>query len=151
MIFLRNFFIIFAALALTLLGIPITAIHSQTQIQANAPTELTNPLAAIPLDRLSATGERPLFAPNRRSESPPPPPVLMSPPPPVPPNVVLLGVVIDDSEARAIVQVGSGNEMLRVRLGDDISGWKVVQIESRQLVLSLDGRLATVTMFQHPQ
>ena len=32
-------------------------------------------------------------------------------------------------------------------IGDDIGGWKVVQIEGRRLVLSLDGRLATFTLF----
>ena len=54
----------------------------------------------------------------------------MTPPPPAPPNVILLGVVIDNGEARAIVQAGPANEILRVRIGDDISGWKVTQIES---------------------
>jgi hypothetical protein len=34
-----------------------------------------------------------------------------------------------------------------VRIGDDIGGWKVTQIEERQLVLSLDDRSATYTLF----
>jgi len=34
-----------------------------------------------------------------------------------------------------------------VRIGDDIGGWKVIQIEEWQLVLSLDDRSATYTLF----
>ena len=35
----------------------------------------------------------------------------------------------------------------RVQIGDDIGGWKVSEIEGRRLVLSLDGRSATFTLF----
>src|SRR5260370_6901414 len=45
---------------------------------------LPSPLAAQPLDRLSATRERPLFSPTRRPP-PPPPPVVAAPAPPPPP------------------------------------------------------------------
>ena len=50
-------------------------------------------------------------------------------------------------EARAVVGVGTGEKTRRVRIGDDIGGWKVTQIEERQLVLSLDDRSATFTLF----
>ena len=49
-----------------------------------------NPLAAQPLELLSDTRERPLFAPTRR-------------PPVPPPNVVLLGVVTDENGPRVVV------------------------------------------------
>jgi hypothetical protein len=52
---------------------------------------------------------------------------------------------MDGDEARAIVQAGPA--VRRVRVGDDVGGWKVAQIEQRRLVLSLDSRLATFTMF----
>jgi general secretion pathway protein N len=106
-----------------------------------------SPLAGQPLDRLSATRDRPLFSPTRRPP-PPPPPVVHSPePPPPPPNVALFGVVMDGDEARAIVRAGPATGVMRVRVGDDIGGWKVVQIEGRSLVLALADRLATFTMF----
>ena len=35
-----------------------------------------------------------------------------------------------------------------MRIGDDIGGWKVIQIEEWQLVLSLDDRSATYTLFR---
>ena len=149
--------------AVILGGVAVTRAHAQTQsqpqtqprpqVQARAPATptagLASPLAVHPLDRLSATRERPLFSPSRRAPAPPPivslpPPP--PPPPPEPPNVTLVGIVMDAGEARAIVQSGP-NEVRRVRIGDDIGGWKVVQIEGRRLVLKLDSRVATFSMF----
>ena len=112
---------------------------------------LANPLEAQPLDRLSATRERPLFSPTRRPIPPPPPPPPEAAPVavvPQPPNVQLFGIVVDDDGARAIVRSGA-EKVDRVQIGDDIGGWKVSQIEGRRLVLSLDGRLATFTLFSN--
>src|SRR5262249_50371559 len=96
----------------------------------------------------SATREHPLFSPTRR---PPPPPVVHNaeppPPPPPPPTVALFGVVMDGDEARAIVRTGAAANVMRVRVGDDIGGWKVAEIDGRRLVLVLDDRVATFTMF----
>jgi hypothetical protein len=148
--------------ALMLGGVAVTRAHAQTQpqtqpqpqVQVHAATTpatgLLSPLAAHPADRLSATRERPLFSPSRRPPAPPPAPIRGPPPPappPAPPNVTLVGIVMDTEEARAIVQAGPQNEIRRVRIGDDVGGWKVTQIEGRKLVLSLDSRLATFTMF----
>jgi hypothetical protein len=47
--------------------------------------------------------------------------------------------------------VAPQNEIRRVRIGDDVGGWKVAQIEGRRLVLSLDSRLAIFTMFGRPR
>jgi hypothetical protein len=111
---------------------------------------LSSPLAAQPLDRLSATRERPLFSPTRRP--PPPPPVVAAapeppPPPAPPPNVALFGIVMDGAQAHAVVRAGPAENIMRVGIGDDIGGWKVAQIEGRSLVLSLNGRIATFMMF----
>ena len=146
--------------ALILGGVAVTRAHAQTQpqtqprpqVQAHAPAAptagLASPLAVHPLDRLSATRERPLFSPSRRPPAPPPPPIVSPPPPPPgPPNLTLVGIVMDAEEARAIVQSGPKNEIRRVRIGDDIGGWKVAQIEGRRLVLKLDSRVATFSMF----
>jgi hypothetical protein len=144
--------------ALILGSVAVTRANAETQrqtqpkVQARAPATptagLASPLAAQPLDHLSATRERPLFSASRRLPPPPPAPTIgPPPPPPPPPNVTLVGIVMDAEEAHAIVRSGSQNEMRRVRIGDDIGGWKVSQIEGRKLVLSLDSRLATFTMF----
>ena len=110
---------------------------------------LANPLEAQPLDRLSATRERPLFSPTRRPIPPPPPPPPEAAPVavvPQPPNLQLFGIVVDDEGARAIVRSGT-EKVDRVQIGDDIGGWKVSQIEGRKVVLSLDGRFATFKLF----
>ena len=125
-----------------------TQTKDQTQVQAHAPTTSpASPLAAYPLDRLSATRERPLFSPSRRPPAPPPAPIIAAAPPPPPPKLILFGIVMDADEARAVVGVGTADKTRRVRIGDDIGGWKVTQIEERQLVLSLDDRSATFTLF----
>ena len=168
MIGLRRSIVALSALGPVLIlgGVAVTRAHAQiqaqpqpqpqpqAQVQAHAPTAptagLASPLAAHPLDRLSATRERPLFSPSRRPPAPPPAPVVSpspAPPPPPPPNVTLVGIVMDAEEARAIVQAGPQNEIRRVRIGDDIGGWKVAHIEGRQLVLLLGSRMATFTMF----
>jgi hypothetical protein len=106
-----------------------------------------SPLAALSLDRLSATRDRPLFSPIRRPPAPAPIVAAPPPPPPPPPDLALLGVVMDGEEARAVVRAGPAAKTVRVQIGDDIGGWKVGQIEARQLVLLLDGRMAKFTMF----
>ena len=110
-------------------------------------TPPVSPLAAQPLDRMSNTRDRPLFSPTRRPPAPPPVVAAAPPPPPPPPDVALLGVVMDGEEARAVVRTGPAAKIQRVGIGDDIGGWKVGQIEARQLVLLLDGRTAKFTMF----
>ena len=149
------------ALGLALaLGSALTRVHAQTQpqtrtqtkvqtqVQAHAPTSSpASPLAAYPLDRLSATRERPLFSPSRRPPAPPHAPIIAAAPPPPPPKLILFGIVMDADDARAVVGVGTAEKTRRVRIGDDIGGWKVTQIEERQLVLSLDDRSATFTLF----
>jgi general secretion pathway protein N len=119
--------------------------------QATSSSALSNPLAAQSLDELSTTLDRPLFSPSRRPPAPPPAPAVQTaappPPPPSPPNLVLVGVVLDGESARAIVRNGTDKKIQRTQIGDDIDGWKVSQIDRRKVVLSLDGRFATFTLF----
>jgi hypothetical protein len=70
------------------------------------------------------------------------------PPPPIPPPILrVLGIVADASGALAIVRNAASDDILRVRLGDDIDGWKVIQFEPRSFVLSHDERSITFAMF----
>jgi len=113
----------------------------------------SNPVAAQSLDQLSTILDRPLFSPTRRPPAPPPapPPIVQAAeplaPPPPPPNLVLFGVVMDGEGARAVVRAGADKKLVRAQIGDEIDGWKVSQIEGRKVVLSLDGRFATFTLF----
>jgi len=118
--------------------------HTESHRDAAPPV---SPLAAQPLEHISSTRDRPLFSPTRHPPAPPPVVAVAPPPPPPPPDVALLGVVMDGEDARAVVRAGPAAKIQRVGIGDDIGGWKVGQIEARQLVLLLDGRTATFTMF----
>lgn len=112
---------------------------------------LKNPVELQTLGQLSATLERPLFSSTRR---PPPKPVVRvsrpeappPPPPAPPPSVVLLGIVSTDGEASAAIKQGS-DKVVRVRMGDDVAGWKVGRIEPRRLVLTLDERSVDFALF----
>jgi hypothetical protein len=100
-------------LVLVLAAAAIAQARAQSSVQAQIPTQATgdlaNPVAALSLDRLSATRERPLFSPSRRPPPPPPAPIANAPPPPPPPpKLTLFGVVMDDEDARAVVQTGTG-------------------------------------------
>ena len=126
------------------------AIAQAPDLPAAAPS---NPVAAQSLDLLSTILDRPLFSPSRRPPAPPPAPSLVvqaaepPAPPPPPPNLVLFGVVMDGEGARAVVRAGADKKLVRAQIGDEIDGWKVSHIEGRKVVLSLDGRFATFTLF----
>ena len=110
---------------------------------------LANPLASRPLESLSATRDRPLFAPSRRRPPPPAAPVVraVEATPVPPPSVVLLGIVTEANEARAMVRSDGSGKVVRARVGDEIGGWKVTLIEPRRLVLSIDDRSVSFSLF----
>jgi hypothetical protein len=133
--------------AIFLLYWTTAALAADAPAQDSSGVMLSNPLAAQSLERLSATVDRPLFSPSRR---PPASPVAKAPEPlapPAPPDLVLSGIVMDGERALAVVRIGAEKKILHAQLGDNIGGWTVSQIEGRRLVLSLDGRSATFTLF----
>jgi hypothetical protein len=127
------------AVAATIAAQPAMAADAEPQSAA-----AVSPLAAQPLEQLSATRDRPLFSPTRR---PPAPPPIVAPAAAPPPDITLLGVVMDGEDARAVIRTGPIAKVARVRIGDDVGGWKVGQIEAQRLVLLLGERTATFTLF----
>lgn len=129
--------------------IAVMGAPSARAADAGGEAAVANPVELQPLDQLSATHERPLFAPTRR---PPPKPVAVvarpepPPPPAPPPNVVLLGIVSEGGDGRAAIKQ-SGDKVMRVRMGDDVGGWKVERIEPRRLVLTLGERSVDFALF----
>ena len=142
-----------ALTAVSLLLWPAAVLASDAATSQSQRDRLPNPLAAQSMEGLSATVDRPLFSPSRRAPAPPPVPAAQAPAPPPPPapppNVVLVGIVMDGESARAVIRAGADRKIVRARIGDDVGGWKVSQIEGRKLVLSLDDRLATFTLFNN--
>jgi hypothetical protein len=142
-----------AFFVLVLWSFVVLGAAAPVQAQDSSAAAPSNPVAAQSLDQLSTILARPLFSPTRRPPAPPPapPPIVQAAeppaPPPPPPNLVLFGVVMDGESARAVVRSGADKKMVRAQIGDEIDGWKVSQIEGRKVVLSLDGRFATFTLF----
>jgi general secretion pathway protein N len=111
-----------------------------------------NPLWAIPLDRLRATRERPLFSVSRRpppepvafvapvvSEPPPPPP----PPPPAEaekPPMTLVGVVHGPNDQIGIFLDRTGPAVIRLRVGEQDRGWVVRSVDSRTATLEKENQ-----------
>ena len=119
------------------------------RVQTASPAGVANPLAAPSLNRLSATRERPLFTSSRRAAPPPPPVASAAPVEPAasPPQIALLGVIIAVEGPRAVINDRASNKIVRVRIGDEIDGWKVRQIDERLLVLWRDGHSASFKLF----
>ena len=104
-----------------------------------------NPLWAIPLSALTATRERPLFLPSRR---PPAPavagtPVVVAPPPPwLPPAAepssrrsMLVGAIASEHEGIAVFLDQATNNVIRLKTGQDHSGWVLRSVRGREAML----------------
>ena len=119
----------------------------------SAPTG--NPLWAIPLSALTATRDRPLFLPSRR---PPAPavagtPVVAAPqsvaPPPAEPEqppLTLVGAVAGESEGYAVFLDQATNTVIRLKTGQDHSGWVLRSVKGREAILQKDRRTTTLAL-----
>lgn len=108
-----------------------------------------NPLDGLRLEDLSATRERPLFAPTRRP--PPAPSVEAPPPPPVvevkavavvaePPPFDLVGSVVGAESAFVLLRNKTSSLVVRLRAGEEAEGWRVGEIGLRSVALEREGR-----------
>lgn len=121
------------------------------EVPASGEVIVNNPVELQPLQQLSATKDKPLFSPARRPPAKPVAPVARQepPPPPLPPpSVVVLGIVSENGDGHAAIRAASrGDKVVRVRTGDDVSGWKVERIEPRRLVLKQGVRSVDFALF----
>jgi general secretion pathway protein N len=113
-----------------------------------------NPLWAIPLRQLSATRERPLFAPSRR----PPPPVVAyqlasvpPPPPPKPaepekPRLSLVGTVAGGAEGIGVFIDPATRSVLRLKMGEGHDGWVLRAVRRREATLEKGRQTAVLTL-----
>jgi general secretion pathway protein N len=118
---------------------------------------LINSLAAWPLERLTATRDRPLFSPSRRPavtlpavRSLPAPRPAVQAPSIAPPDVVLFGTVVHGEEMRAIIKTPA-DRIVRLKPGDDVEGWKVTKIDRRRVVLSSGPRSIELSLFSRQE
>ncbi len=126
------------------------------EVGASAPVELPatgNPLWAIPISKLSATRDRPLFSVSRRPPTPPAAPaaptsalVADEPPPPETPPFTLVGTIIGADSRIAILYDETSQTASGVRLGERASGWTVRSVDSRSATLEGSGRVVTLEL-----
>jgi hypothetical protein len=113
-----------------------------------------NPLWAIPLLQLSATRQRPLFAPSRR----PPPPVVAyqlasvpPPPPPKPaepekPRLSLVGTIAGGTEGIGVFLDSATRGVLRLKMGESHEGWVLRAVRRREATLQKGSQIAVLTL-----
>ncbi len=111
-----------------------------------------NPLWGIPLDELAVTRERPLFTASRR---PPAPPVAAQPiveEPPLPPAepekppLTLVGTVICEPQNIALIQHQTTKSLVRLRVGETISGWFLRLIEARNVTVEKNNQTVALAL-----
>ena len=116
-----------------------------------------NPLWAIPLSRLSATRDRPLFVPSRRAPAPgvAAAPVA-APAPPAPPaaepgrpSLTLVGAIASDTEGFAVFLDQATNTVIRLRTGQDHQGWVLRAVKGREATL-VKASISTTLMLPEP-
>lgn len=136
--------------AATPVAVPPPAPEPRAVATAPAPApsveQLTsgNPLWAIPLARLTASRDQPLFAPSRRPAPPlemaRPAPVPVGPPPKPPepekPQLSLLGTVAGSRERIGLFIDSVSKEVLRLKAGENHQGWTLRNVRPRQVELA---------------
>lgn len=131
---------------------PVTAVRVVAPLAAPVRTPSANPLWGIPLAQLSGTRDRPIFSPSRR-----PPPaeaaaesVRVKPLPRKkeiePPQLSLVGTIASVDEGFGIFIDQSTKAALRMKVGEDHQGWKLLMIRGREVTMQKDERSAVLTL-----
>jgi general secretion pathway protein N len=124
-----------------------------TGATSNAP--VGNPLWAVPLSALSATGDRPIFSPSRRPPAPPaiaaPPPAPRPPPPPVAqeadrPALVLVGTAVGGSRRLGVFLEEATKKLVRLEPGNGHDGWSLLRVERREAQFEKAPRAAILAL-----
>lgn len=120
---------------------------------AAEPARAGNPLWAIPVSKLSATRDRPLFSSSRRPPPPtvavapePPPPALVKPTMPAAPPFTLVGTIIGENNRIGIFRNESSKTATRIREGERDSGWTLRSVDPRSAVLEGAGQMVTLDL-----
>ncbi len=119
---------------------------------AQLPPPGGNPLWGIPMSSLTATRERPLFSPSRRPPSPPPEPMPVAeapPPPPAEPEqplFTLVGTATGETDNVAVVMDQNTRNLVRVKVGETVSGWQLRSIDQRAMTVEKNDRRVTLTL-----
>ena len=137
----------------TLCGISLLLLTWTPQLHAE--NQLPNQQSALPslqLNALSATRERPLFAPTRRKSQPPPVAAASNSETQKvqKPQLTLRGIIVSPRQILVLLRNDSTSESVTVRDGDMIGRWHVL-VDSNYSVKLKDGaEEMTLEMFAEP-
>ncbi len=118
------------------------------------PASSANPLWGIPLTRLAATRDRPIFSPSRRALVPVSTPIAAVPEPPLSskrpekPALALVGTVVGGLESFGIFIDQSSKLSVRMRVGEQHDGWVLRQVRAREVMLENPSKKAIMSMPQ---
>jgi len=130
-------------------------VSGETPAAGSPPPEVSttgNPLWAIPISKLSATRDRPLFSASRRPRTPTvaaapvSPPVAVAKPVAELPPFTLIGTIIGENSRIAIFFDETSKMATGVREGERTSGWTLRSVESRSAVLEGSNRMVTLDL-----
>ena len=117
------------------------------------PSTTGNPLWAIPVSKLSATRDRPLFSVSRRPPTPaapaaPTPTSTVASPAPAPetPPFTLVGTIVGGDSRIAIFYDETSKISSGVREGERASGWTLRSVDPRSATLEESGRVVTLAL-----
>lgn len=118
-----------------------------------------NPLSELKVASLEEITNRPLFNPLRKPAPPPPPAVAEAPEvtEPVqqeaavnPDDFALLAIASGDFGRTAVVRWNPTNEVLHLKLGQELSGWQITEVGDREVTIGRDGKTLVLKLFQKP-
>jgi hypothetical protein len=118
---------------------------------AQLPPPGGNPLWGIPMSALTVTRERPVFSATRRPFAPPPAPKPVEAPAPAPaapeqPLLTLLGTATGETDNVAVVIDQTTKNLVRLHVGEAISGWFLRSLDSRTMTIVKDSRAVTLAL-----
>ncbi len=119
-------------------GSALELVPTERVIIETAPTEMAPDVQDLPqapirlasIQSFSATINRPIFSPNRRS---PKPPVAVKKPVLAPPfDIALKGIIFSPESKFAVVSPGIGDKTIWLTEGDEYRGWKLAKIKAKE-------------------
>jgi general secretion pathway protein N len=120
---------------------------------AAKPQVSANPLWGIPFSALTATRERPLFAPTRRAPAPAVAnaPIVAPPPPPAPaviehPDLILVGTVTGEAHDLAVFIEPATHKTVRLLAGQNHKGWVLQSVEAKSVTLHKGNRTESLAL-----
>lgn len=129
-------------------------LHAQNQPQTQLPNEPASALPWLNLDSLSATRERPLFAPSRRKPAPPPAAATAVHPETAPQapalRFELTGIVVSPLGTTVLLRDLATSQSIAVHPGEKVGRWFIVVDSNDKVTLKNGADELKLEMYPEP-